>query len=101
MAKKREEEFYSEESTLVEEKGTEAVRPLAEEETMEPITKNGTVCNSDFVRVRKAASGTSEVLATLTRGEKVEILDVEDGFKKIRFYGNEIGYISSNFCKED
>lgn len=70
------------------------------EETMEPTTRNGVVCNTQFVRVRDDPSDKGNVMKILDRGDEVEILDiVENRFYKIKL-GDCIGYISCKFCEE-
>ena len=98
MAKSQNVFYGEEESTFTND--NEMVNTPTTKEVMEPQTKNGVICNSEFVRVRKEASGTSEVLGILNCGDKVKIIGVDKGFKKIQFNRNGIGYISSNYCKE-
>ena len=70
------------------------------EETTEPETRNGIVCNANCVRVRDDPSDKGNVMKVLDRGDEVEILDVvENRFYKIKF-GDGIGYISCKFCEE-
>lgn len=70
------------------------------EETMEPETRNGVVCNTQFVRVRDDPSDKGNVMKILDRGDEVKILGmVENRFYKIKL-GDDIGYISCKFCEE-
>ena len=73
----------------------------SQQETTGPETKNGIVANTLFVNVRKHPRGDAEKLSTMRRGEKVMILGKVGGFYKVSIGHDEIGYISSDFVKEE
>lgn len=70
--------------------------------SMALATSTGTV-NSDCVRLRRAATTTSDSLGMLAKGDKVSILDSEgNGWLKISYTdgdGDHTGYVSSEFIK--
>lgn len=79
-------------------------------ETTEPETViTGTIYNSKFVNVRRDPSLVSESVAILEQGERFRILDknaIQNESASVKFYkiqlrGGTIGYISSDFCKEE
>lgn len=85
-------------------RGIEEIREesLAEVETTGPETKNGTIINSLFVKVRKKpVVEDGNVVEVLRKGDKVHILDKLDGFYKVTTSVNKGVYISSDFIKEE
>lgn len=73
----------------------------ADVETNGPETKNGTVINSLNVKVRKKPTYEAEVVEVLRKGDKVTITGRIGGFYKISTSVNRVGYISSDFIKEE
>lgn len=62
----------------------------------------GVAANAKYVRVRKGPSGSAQVVAVMTSGEGAEILEKIKGYYKIRTNrGNHIGYVASNYFRED
>lgn len=78
----------------------EAVSPVYEE-TMEPKTRKGIIVNSTTVNLRTEPSTNSNIVAILARGDKIQILEQNGEFYKVQTSENKIGFIHSNFCKED
>lgn len=60
---------------------------------------NGTISSSS-IRLRKEPSTSSEILETILKNEKVEIISEEDGWYKAK-YKNLIGYLSKEYVKVD
>lgn len=80
----------------------EPTRMPVEEVSMEPETKNGIVCNAKHVNVREQPFKTAGIAGTVKEGEKVTILSgPTNGFYKIAARAGRVGYLSSNFCKEE
>lgn len=78
---------------------------LAEEDPMEPETKNGIIKGAPNVNVRSEPSLTSPVVVTLREGTKVTILGEDKDFYRIRYAASEDspaiwGYVHSGCCKE-
>lgn len=74
----------------------------AEVETNGPETKNGTVANALNVNLRSEPSfDTNNVIEILKKGDKVIILDSAKEFYKVSTSTNRIGYIASDFIKEE
>ena len=93
---------YEEEKIFKEEYTNEEAGSPASVETMEePKSNNGTgiIVNASFVKIRKEPSSDGEVIDTLAKGERVEIIGEEGTFKAVNYKG-DIGYISSNYCME-
>ena len=63
--------------------------------TTAPLPKEGWI-TADSMRVRGGVGLTSEIIGGITFGEKVEILDKEGDWYKIRF-GDGVGYISGQY----
>lgn len=59
----------------------------------------GTV-NGDAVRIREKASTSSEVISLAVKGEKVDVIEKEGNWYKVKFE-NVTGYISSEFVNTD
>lgn len=78
---------------------TESPAPV--ETNGSPKTRTGVVILTSYVRVRQAASMESEVLEVLRGGDKVVILGKKNGFYEVKTSNNPIGYISSDFLKEE
>lgn len=100
----RKEKFYD--SSMIDEMKEEVRKTItesspAEVESNGPETKNGIVVNSLFVNVRREPSMKSDVVNVLRRGDSVQILDKTDGFYKINVGLIGIGYISSDFIREE
>lgn len=73
----------------------------AEVEANGPETKNGTVVNSLFVKIREEPNLDAKVLDVIQSGKKVDIISKERGFYKIETDEDVIGYIASNFIEEE
>lgn len=64
--------------------------------------KTGTAINARYVRVRKGASASSQVVVVMNAGDRAEILDRIPGFYKIKtLNGDYVGFVSSNYFTED
>lgn len=64
--------------------------------------ETGKVINTRFVSLRKSPSSSSSVLEILSFGDSADILERLEGFYKIKTKkSNRIGFISSNYFKED
>lgn len=73
----------------------------AEVEKHGPETKNGIITNCYHVKVRRDADYKSDVLETLSRGDKVVILGKSGNFYKVSTRLNDVAYISLDFIKEE
>lgn len=62
-----------------------------------PVIKTGKVTASKL-NVRNGSSKSNEIIGTLKRGDIVEIVEVENGWYKIKFY-NSYGYINASYVK--
>lgn len=51
-------------------------------------------------RLREEANTTSNILTNIYKGEKVEILEKDGEWYKVK-YGNNVGYLKNNLIKED
>ena len=64
--------------------------------------KTGKAVNSKFVRIRKGASGNSQVVAVINLGDRAEIIDRVPGYYQIKTEKEGyIGFVSSNYFEED
>lgn len=63
--------------------------------------KTGKAVNSRYVRVRRGPSGSAQVVVTMNAGDKAEILDRLPGFYKIRTKDGHVGFVASNYFKEE
>lgn len=55
-------------------------------------------CTSKGLNVRASASSSARVLGTLVYDQKINVVNIEDGFAKIK-YGSGFGYVSSKYIK--
>lgn len=83
------------------EKAMEAESPAKVETTGYPETKTGTVVNTSYVYVRKSPDLESEHMEIMRKGDKVAIIGRSGKFYKVGTSVNPIGYISSEFLKEE
>lgn len=63
------------------------------------LAATGTVTVS-AARLRKEANTTSEVITNIYKDEKVEILETQGEWYKVK-YGNSVGYLKNNLITED
>lgn len=64
--------------------------------------KTGKAANSKYVQVRKGPSSSAQVLTAMSLGDRAVILDRLPGYYKIKTEnGGYVGYVSSNYFKED
>lgn len=101
-----EEEFGDtyEKSTVEERKSTKKNSQASAEEKSKVSgkPKTGKAANARYVAVRKGASASSPVATTMTLGDEAEILDRIPGYYKIKIKnGGHVGFVSSNYFKED
>lgn len=75
--------------------------PAEVETTVPPTAKNGIVVNCLNVNVRKWPSFESQVLEILSKGDVVKITGKRKGFYKVSTNKTSVGYISSDFIKEE
>lgn len=85
------------EEELIEKNG---LTPTDEESTGSRTPKTGKAFNSRYVQVRKVPSSNAPVVETMKLGDQAEILEKLPGFYKIKI-GNHIGFVASNYFKED
>lgn len=71
-----------------------------EKEYNKPLGK-GIITKATFANVRKTPEQTSEVLIILNRGDQFDILQVVNGYYKIKVGDGEYGYISLSVCDTD
>ena len=76
------------------------VKTSADQKSMEAETKKVIITAINLVAVRQYSVDTAPVVGYVHKGDTVTVLGSEKGYKRIQFGDNEIGYISSNFCKE-
>lgn len=75
---------------------------LAEVETTGPETINGNIVNCIHVKVRTAPNFEADVIDLWPAGKKVTIVGKIKGFCEVLIgIGNQTGYISSDFIKEE
>lgn len=85
------------------ERAREEVSTPAREESMEPVTKTGTVAGAAFVNLRATPSRKGKIVTVMERFDTVEILreDVkgEGGliFLKVRHESKSVGYVLASF----
>lgn len=107
MSKNRkhyDENLYDEDLKQVEElveKENEEIETQDVQESTEPETVNGIVCNHPLVNVRKGPSKEHESITTLKEGTAVEILERDGDFYKIKYDGKKVGYIHSDYCRKE
>lgn len=65
--------------------------------TIKTYAVTGTI-SSTSIRLRKSPSTSSEILETILKGEKVEIISEEEGWYKAK-YGKLYGYLSKEYVK--
>lgn len=80
----------------------QAASPVYEETKGNRKSLIGTITNTIWLNVRKRPVRDSEVVDLIQRGDKVEILEQLPEHYKVRVKNSgKIGYIPSNFCKEE
>ena len=76
--------------------------PARERAKTAGMSTTGIAVNSKYVRVRKSPSANAQVVTVIDCGSRATILERVDGFYKVRVDdGGYIGYIASNYFKED
>lgn len=86
-----------------EEHAREEASTPAREESMDPVTKTGTVAGAAFVNLRATPSGKGKVVVVMERFDTVEILREgvkgEGGltFLKVRHESKSVGYVPASF----
>lgn len=64
--------------------------------------KTGKAANSRYVRVRKGASESSQVVVIMNLGDEADILDRVPGYYKVQTKnGGHVGFVASTYFKED
>lgn len=64
--------------------------------------KTGKAANSRYVRVRKGASESSQVVTIMNLGDQADILDRVPGYYKVQTKnGGHVGFVASTYFKED
>lgn len=63
--------------------------------------KTGKVVNTKYATLRRMPSANAQAVASLRFGDKAEIIEEITGFYKIKTSKGLIGYISSNYFKEE
>lgn len=66
----------------------------------EPTTENGIISNAVCVKVREMPDPGAKVIAVANAKEKVEILDDDGQYYKVRLSSGDVGYILSKFCEK-
>ncbi|WP_196345687.1 SH3 domain-containing protein, partial [Paraclostridium sordellii] len=66
----------------------------------EPIVKNTGVVNATTLNVRSGYGANYSKIGTLTNGSKVEIVESQNGWYKIKYNGG-YGYVSGDYVKVD
>ena len=80
------------------ETGTEPESQTEPTESEEPLKLYAEVTSNRNLNLRKEPNTTSEVLTSLPKGTKAEVIEELDGWFKVIYNGQE-GYISSDFVK--
>lgn len=76
--------------------------PVDEEPKETGKPKTGKAANSRYVRLRKGPSSSAQVITNMNLGEEAIILDRLPGYYKIQTEkGGHVGYVASNYFKED
>lgn len=73
----------------------------AKEETRDPKTKNGIICNTIYVNVRSAPNLEADVVRLMREGEKVKIVSKVNGFCEVFIDVDKTGYIDANYVQEE
>lgn len=71
-----------------------------EQKTMETKTKEVIVKAVNLVVVRKYASTSAPITRYVRNGEILEAIGTKNGYHRIKFEDNTIGYLFSKFCEE-
>ncbi|CEN78998.1 SH3 domain-containing protein [Paraclostridium sordellii] len=66
----------------------------------EPVVKNTGVVNATTLNVRNGCGANHQKMGTLTNGSKVEIVESQNGWYKIKYNGG-YGYITGDYVKID
>lgn len=76
--------------------------PAGKEQKVARKPKTGKAVNSKYVQIRKGPSSSSQIVANMSCGDVGFILDRVTGYYRIQTEkGNHVGYVSSNYFKED
>lgn len=76
--------------------------PAGKEQKVSRKPKTGKAANSKYVQIRRGPSPNSQIVANMSCGDTAIILDRVSGYYRIQTEkeGN-VGYVSSNYFKED
>lgn len=99
-----EEEVIEETKAVEERKSTKKASQASAEEKSKVSgkPKTGKAANSRYVAVRGGASVSSKLVTTMNLGDEAEILDRIPGYYKIKTKnGGHVGFVASNYFKED
>lgn len=90
-------------------KGTEsysafALQEFPKESEMKKLDaamiRTGVITGTE-VRMRKESNMRGEVLGYFDKGEKVTIMRTKEGWHKVKRANNAVGWVRSDFCKEE
>lgn len=80
----------------------ESQNPTREDSYGSRKPATGSAINSKYVRVREAPSSKAAVVTFMAEGDTADILGARLNYYKIRVHKtNEVGYISSEYFKEE
>ncbi len=55
-------------------------------------------CTAASLNIRQAPNGSSRVIGSLQKGDKVEVYDISNGFAHIKYFGND-AYVSTKYLE--
>ena len=59
--------------------------------------KIGTITGTE-VRIRAAAGKTGQILGHFEKGENVTVLEVAEGWTKVKRSNGQVGWVSNDYC---
>lgn len=93
--------YYGMDNSLPSERAAKkTVRSSTRRKSTEPETENGIIFNAVCVKVREIPDPGAKVIGHANAKEKVEILDKEGQYYKVRLSSGDVGYILSKFCEK-
>lgn len=94
--------YYGMDNSLPSERGTiRTGKSSARKKTTEPATENGIISNAVYVKVRETPDPGAKVITVVNAKDKVEILDKDGEYYKIRLSSGDVGYIFSKFFEKE
>lgn len=93
--------YYGIDNSLSSERTTKKTgKSSTRKKSTEPATENGIISNAVCVKVRETPDPGAKVTAVANAKEKVEILDADGQYYRIKLSSGDVGYILSKFCEK-